>query len=66
VTRNGCGLRRSSNGLVASVAASLGRSILGLTPLEREDLLFSQVMSVGLAVAWLLLFSHDDRGTLAV
>lgn len=46
--------------LVALVSGPLGRSRFGLTPLETEALLFSLVLSAGLAVSWLLLFADDD------
>jgi hypothetical protein len=57
------GLLHSAIALIALVAGPLGRSRFGLTPLETEALLFSLVLSAGLAVAWLLLFADDDRAT---
>lgn len=57
------GLLLGAIALVAVVAGPLRRSRFGLTPLETEALLFSLVLSVGLAVAWLLLFADEDRAT---
>jgi hypothetical protein len=55
------GILHSSIALIALIAGPLGRSRFALTPLETEALLFSLVISVGLAVAWLLLFADDGR-----
>jgi hypothetical protein len=55
------GILHCSIALVALIAGPLGRSRFALTALETEALLFSLVMSIGLAVAWLLLFADDGR-----
>jgi hypothetical protein len=59
------GILLGSIALIALIAGPLGRSRFGLTPLETEALLFSLVMSVGLAVGWLLLFADDRRHVMA-
>ena len=58
-----CGVLHGAIAVTAAVAGPLRRSDFGLTPLQTEALLFSLVMSVGLAVAWLLLFADVDRAT---